>query len=762
MAKHLSSRDIVLAALEEFQWDGAIQDDLIDYVQKEFSEVAPKGALAANSITKGMSDHFRDGLVARSNEKDRRTVTGRGQDRHWLVRYMPDDGAHLHKNVEHAARMEKARKTHAGYAEANAARGKGAASFEDWVAGFERAKDTYTTVHCVDDLDEMLDAIGDEPHALDFETTAFTPEEGEVRLVQIYGPAGWWVVDFFDVGYDVLDRDDLTTSFTRYQDGFRMTAAWFKDAPWIVFNASFEMRWFEEATDEPITCWDVAFLRKAVDGGGGFSLAQALKDAFDYDMPKEEQASDWSAEPLTQSQLDYAADDAIWTWKLWNHWRDRADDDQMRAFDLLNDMQPAVLEMQRAGMKLDPKRHAEVVEGWQRLEKLRVEAIREVISVDDIENLNSNSQWSDYFNRILPDDYLDIWPKGEKTGLLSFSKGAMKEIIGVFGDSPIGDVLRQKQELVKIRHWISNFGWNLIRIAENDPNGRIHARYNIAQARTCRFSCSSPNLQQTPRDTELLGEFVSVRQSFIAHLGNVLASLDYSGIELRVLALLSGDQQLLEDVVDGDVHLEVGSFWQGRRLDKSIKADKEWRSKAKGVSFGIIYGSTELGLAGTMGVSIAKAEELMGFWGDRYPKAMAYRYDAQQQAQEDGGYLRVVDGGTIYMGKKVKSTQAANYPVQRGALSVMAKAIARHKETLDSWRDAGHPAGRETSFLSTIHDALIDETKPEHGEEVLRAMARDMTDGYLDIFPGAPTHRLLEGGVGPSWGELEEHEIEGA
>jgi len=565
--------------------------------------------------------------------------------------------------------------------------------------------------------------------------------------VQLYSDRGWFVVDFFAIAEEL-----------GVEDGFAEVADWFADGTWIVFNAGFERRWFNYHTDAVQNIWDVAMLRKAIDGGGHFSLAQALKWDLGHELPKDEQASDWSQRPLTESQLRYAADDALWTWLLWHHWKAKADADHMRAFDMLDGMWPAVIEMEESGMLLDPERHAALVEKWRALEEERVSAIREYVGEDEIKNLNSGAQWSDFFNAILPDAYLDAWPKTAKTGLLSMANKDVQDIAALFGDNPIGEVLRLKADLTTVRKYISSFGDNLISLHEISRDGRIHARYNIAAARTGRFSSSGPNLQQIPRDRDFFGERLSVRQSFTAEPGNVLASLDYSGIELRVLALLSGDEQLLEDMIEGDVHLEVGSFWAGRRLDKKIAEDKDIRSKAKGVSFGIIYGSSELGLSGTMGCSLEKAEDLMGFWEDRYPKAFRLRYDAKRQAERDRGYLRVADGGTIYMGKEVSSTQAANYPVQRAALSIMAQAIIRHKDTLDDMRHDGHPAGAATRLIFTIHDALGDETAEEYGEYILRHMAEDMKAGFLDVFPGESTARLVEGGVGKNWGEIEEKE----
>jgi DNA polymerase-1 len=251
---------------------------------------------------------------------------------------------------------------------------------------------------------------------------------------------------------------------------------------------------------------------------------------------------------------------------------------------------------------------------------------------------------------------------------------------------------------------------------------------------------------------------MSVRQSFVAELDNLLASLDYSGIEMRVLALLSAMRSSLKTWSHGDPHAVMAEYVVGRPIDKTVTEDKDLRQSMKAVNFGIVYGTTALGLAGRQGWTYSFAEDLLSYWGARYPTAWQLRFDAQMEAKSHPNkLLRMVDGGTIYMGKKPGLTRCANYPVQRAALSVMAYAIIRHKQSLDDFRDR-YPRDF-VRMASTIHDALIDEARENIAHEILRMMKQDMVAGYLDVFPGAPVDKLVEGGVGPNWGELEEHDV---
>ena len=594
--------------------------------------------------------------------------------------------------------------------------------------------ETYELVTTPEGLEDLLDRVERRGYAaLDFEGWGFF-----ARLAQICNDDVWAVIDFGP------------------EDGenwFQEVAHWFEDYAWIAFNSGHEKRVFDRYAVCP-TVWDVANLRRALRGGGHMSLKQLVGWELEVELDKTEQDSDWNRGELTQSQLDYAADDALWTWRVWKKLRAEADAGHMDCFNMLDGMADAVIEMEETGLKLDPGHHQQLIDHWQVLNDEREAAIRELITEAEVENLNSGKQLNDYFAALMPDDILDDWPKTEKTGLLSTANKDLLNMAGVFGGTPFGDALRLLAERSTLQKYLSSFGHTLITKARLRNDMRVHARYNIGAAITCRFSSSGPNLQQIPRDREFFGERLSVRKSFIAEEGNRLVSLDYSGIEMRVLALVSGDEQLLHDVVYGDPHAVMAEYVVGRPIDKKVEADKELRQSMKAVNFGIVYGTTALGLAGRQGWKYSYADDLIKYWASRYPVAWELRFKAQAEAKQKPHLLRMVDGGTIYMGPKPGLTRCANYPVQRAALSVMARAIVRHKNSLDAFRER-YPRDF-VRMASTIHDALIDEAAEAIAVEILQMMYRDMVAGYLDVFPGAPTDKLVEGGMGPSWGELEE------
>ena len=575
--------------------------------------------------------------------------------------------------------------------------------------------------------------------ALDFETTSLDPREGRARLVSLCNDKVHALVDFDGI-----------------KGGFRAVAHLFHDGEWLVYNKGFELRWFIDAGCPQTRCRDVGNMRRAIIGGGQYRLAQLLQWDLDIPMDKTEQTSNWAAEELTQSQLDYAYLDADRTWQLWKYWSEQADAGRWKGFAMFDNMVPAVIEMEEAGITLDVRQHQKLVKHWEEIKVEKIATLRELVGEDEVALLTSGAQWSDYFARTLPEHFIDGWPRTEKTGLLSTTTDTLKKLAGTVPDTPLELCFDTLAEFKTISKYISSFGDGLIKKALERKDKRIRARFNIGAAKTGRFSSSGPNLQQVPRDKELLGEHTSVRKSFVAGLGRKLVSLDYSGIELRVLGLLANDQQLIDDMVEGDIHSEVATKIAGRTITKAScrtsKQDKAARTAAKGVSFGIIYGSGAAGLAVNMRTTLSNAQSYIDFWQDRYPNAFNLRFDMMEEASRTQ-YIRCVDGGTIYMSRKPLLTRAANFPVQRAALSIMAAAIVRHKNSLDAVRAEGRH--KMTKMLATIHDALIDEAATKDCQELLKIMEDDMVQGYLDVFPDAPIDNLVEGGVGPNWGELD-------
>jgi DNA polymerase-1 len=147
-----------------------------------------------------------------------------------------------------------------------------------------------------------------------------------------------------------------------------------------------------------------------------------------------------------------------------------------------------------------------------------------------------------------------------------------------------------------------------------------------------------------------------------------------------------------------------------------------------------------------------EGQRLLDRWEARYPKAFAFRHEQQRLARQTG-YLAMISGRQVWVGKKASLPVCANYPVQGGALDVMAGAVSWFKDMMDGGRDGG-TIGTSAMILGTVHDEMIAEAHKDDADEVAQTMHRAMELGWLDMFPGTSIERLVDGGTGPSWGDI--------
>ena len=405
--------------------------------------------------------------------------------------------------------------------------------------------DTFTLITTQADLERWrptIEAI--DTAALDFEGWNL------VRLAQIANDDLWIVIDFGEKG----------------KNWFREAAPIFDQGQaWVAFNNKHEKKCFAEHGGVYPTVWDSANLRKALEGGGHMSLKLLVQWELGEEMDKEEQTSDWDHGDLTDSQLNYAANDAVVTWDLWQHMRSRADSGHMRCFNLLDGMTDAAMEMERNGLLLDQAHHKELVHHWRELADERTARIRELITEEELPNLNSGKQLTNFMLPILPDEVLQIWPTTPKTGLLSTKNKDLITVAGMLGRNPLSDTLRLMAERATLEKYLSSFGETLINHARTGK-GRVHARYNIAAAVTCRFSCSGPNLQQIPRDRDFFGERHVPRNAITMGVGTILDAR-------RVVLLAFGEHKADTTLRQVNCHVDLMDWKpvrQGKKFERVI------------------------------------------------------------------------------------------------------------------------------------------------------------------------------------------------
>lgn len=278
-----------------------------------------------------------------------------------------------------------------------------------------------------------------------------------------------------------------------------------------------------------------------------------------------------------------------------------------------------------------------------------------------------------------------------------------------------------------------------------DPrSGRVHTSYHQAVAATGRLSSSDPNLQNIPVRTE---EGRRIRQAFIAPSGQQLMAADYSQIELRIMAHLSGDQSLLDAFSAGaDIHRATAAEVFETALEE-VTSDQ--RRAAKAINFGLIYGMSAFGLAKQLGVAREKAQLYVDLYFLRYPGVKAYMERTRQLAR-DQGYVETLFGRRLYIPDiHAKSAQrrqyaertAINAPMQGTAADIIKRAMI----AVDAWIQAEQPPVR---MIMQVHDELVFEVEEAFVDEAVTRVRQLMSAAAsLDV------PLLVEVGVGANWDE---------
>ncbi|KTD62491.1 DNA polymerase I [Legionella shakespearei] len=251
----------------------------------------------------------------------------------------------------------------------------------------------------------------------------------------------------------------------------------------------------------------------------------------------------------------------------------------------------------------------------------------------------------------------------------------------------------------------------------NSRTQRVHTSYNQAVAATGRLSSSEPNLQNIPIRNE---EGRLIRTAFIAPPGYVLLAADYSQIELRIMAHLSQDENLLKAFANGwDIHAATASEIFQTPLDD---VTHEQRRRAKAVNFGLIYGMSAFGLAKQIGVDRHDAQHYIDTYFHRYPKVLEYMERTRKQAHEQG-YVETLFGRRLYlpeinarniMRQKAAERTAINAPMQGTAADIIKKTML----AIAAWQNSQtNPPAR---MIMQVHDELVFEVKKEELEACTR------------------------------------------
>ena len=276
----------------------------------------------------------------------------------------------------------------------------------------------------------------------------------------------------------------------------------------------------------------------------------------------------------------------------------------------------------------------------------------------------------------------------------------------------------------------------------NKATGRIHTSYHQGVTATGRLSSSDPNLQNIPIRSS---EGRRIRQAFVAPAGQIMLAADYSQIELRIMAHLSGDEGLLNAFAQGqDVHKATAAEVFEVAPDQ-VTGDQ--RRSAKAINFGLIYGMSAFGLAKQLGISRGESQDYIGRYFSRYPGVQEYMDNTRSQAA-DQGYVETIFGRRLYLpdinarnaiARQAAERTAINAPMQGSAADIIKLAMIRVSQWLQS-------AQLDARMIMQVHDELVFEVAQEQ-LSALQAGVKQAMEGAAQL----QVPLLVDMGTGPDW-----------
>ena len=571
----------------------------------------------------------------------------------------------------------------------------------------ERTED-YRLVTTAEDLDAVAKTLQSaEAIGLDIETTALSPRDGGVRLLQLATPEETFVIDAFEVG----DLSPLTEVL--------------EDGPVKVgHNLKFDYQFLNALYDVSLSpLFDTMLAAQVLDGGNygaSYSLEAVVERYLDESLDKSEQRSDWSGK-LSEAQLEYAARDARVLLPLRERLAASLEEEGLGRISRIEFAAvAAIAEMELAGVKLDVVR-------WKELE-VRVRERRDR-AADHLEsffpppegilpleglgprlNLNSPKQITDAFRTLgieLPDT--KVWT------LLKVEHPAAKAL------------LEYRELQKKLGTYLETYPSFI-----SPQTGRIHANFLQCRVPTGRLACTAPNIQQIPHEDEF-------RRCFVAEVGNTLVIADYSQIELRILAEVSEDPAF------------VGAFQRGMDLHRLTAATmynvsmdgvtKDQRTAAKRINFGLMYGRGARSLSAQLGTDEERGRQLIDEYFANYPKVQRFLQRTANRAMRDrtlrtlAGRVRKFGNDPVADDRGAMRREAMNYPIQGAASDIAKLALVYVREEVE---------GLDARLINSIHDEFVIECAEEQATEVSEKTQAAMVRAGEDILEKVPVQVEVE------------------
>ena len=439
--------------------------------------------------------------------------------------------------------------------------------------------------------------------------------------------------------------------------------------------------------------------------------------------------------PLEQAG-PYAAEDADITWQLHQAlWpKLTAEPDLTVLYQQLEiPLIPVLSRMERTGVTIDREllqTHSAQLAG--QLHELEQEAYR--IAGRPF-NLNSPKQIGEIFFTELKLPVVSKTPKG----VPSTAESVLQTLAADGHELP--ELILQHRSLAKLKSTYTDKLPQRI----NSRTGRVHTSYHQAVTATGRLSSSDPNLQNIPIRTEVGRQ---IRQAFVPQTGWRMIAVDYSQIELRIMAHLSQDTGLCRAFAEGaDIHTATAAEVFAADSQQAVTSDQ--RRAAKAINFGLIYGMSAFGLAKQLSIERKAAQDYVDLYFSRYPGVQQFMQRTREQAQQDG-YVETLFGRRLYLPDITSRNANRRAAAERTAINAAmqgtaADIIKRAMLAIHAWQQQTQP---ELNLLLQVHDELVFEGVPERLDEYCAEIRQRMESAAELRVP-----LVVEIGVGDNWQE---------
>ncbi|GAB5386408.1 MAG: DNA polymerase I [Aliiglaciecola sp.] len=462
---------------------------------------------------------------------------------------------------------------------------------------------------------------------------------------------------------------------------------------------------------------------------------------LDKSTTKFEEIAGKGAKQLTFNQIPlekaspYAAEDADITLRLHNTlWPQLCEHESLKKVveDIEIPLSVVLSDMEQTGVLLDSQT---LLQQSQDLAQRIMELEKEVHDMAGQEfNLSSTKQLQEILFEKMDLPVLKKTPKGAP----STAEEVLQELALTY---PLPKLLMEYRGLTKLKNTYTDKLPKMI----NPRTGRVHTSYHQAIAATGRLSSTDPNLQNIPIRT---AEGRKVRKAFIASPGYKIVAADYSQIELRIMAHLSGDEGLLKAFSAGkDIHKATAAEVFGVELEQ-VSADQ--RRNAKAINFGLIYGMSAFGLARQLNIPRQEAQKYMNLYFERYPGVLRYMEETRVSAKEKG-YVSTVFGRRLYlpeinasngMRRQGAERAAINAPMQGTAADIIKMAMLEVANWIDNLNND------DVKMIMQVHDELVFEIK-EHNLDGYKEKIVELMENACDL--SVPL--IVEADSGENWDE---------